>query len=47
MKKVNFSCDQCEAEGWVKIGDAYDEYDISYCPCCGAPLLVGDEDDDE
>lgn len=44
MQRISFHCDECEAEGIIKLTSDYDDWVIEVCPCCGAPL---DLDDDE
>jgi predicted nucleic acid-binding Zn-ribbon protein len=40
-------CESCEAEFSITIiDDSFDEHTVSFCPCCGSPLTL-EEDDDE
>lgn len=45
MQKVTFECKECEATGFIKLPDECDDYEVSWCPACGAPLDTDFGDD--
>lgn len=47
MQKISFECDSCSAKGSVRLADDYDEYRVEVCPCCGSPLELEDEYEDD
>jgi hypothetical protein len=47
MQKVRFSCEECEVTGTVRLPDDCDDYRIEFCPCCGSPMSLDSDDDDE
>jgi len=47
MQKVSFECEVCSVKGTIRLPDQCDDYKIEVCPCCGSPLDLEDEEDDE
>lgn len=41
----SFSCSACGYEAWTYDDSCCDPKDFSFCPNCGAELVVGDGDD--
>lgn len=47
-ERIVHTCNECEAEFIVEsVYDEFEEFLVSFCPSCGAPLDEEDEDEDE
>lgn len=47
MKKINLSCDECEASFTITHDMSIQHYIPEYCPFCGETLQDEDRDEEE